>query len=343
MRGNFMLSAKRFLSLMPACAIALWLSAGAAPAQAHSGHDHGSGLNITLPDVLAQVNGKDIRKDTIMPTLVKNVERYKERGMELTPQQQKVAAKKLLDEEINRNLLLAKAEKLGVSVSDQELDARVKEIKSSFKNEQVFQQQLKMRNLTLDQYKTKLRDDLLMDKVLEKELAGRIQVPENRIKTYFENNKDKLSKPAQRKASVILIKVDPKSGSAGEMQAREKLEEILSQLKEGKSFAEMARQYSEDSLASRGGDLGWFTADSHMYAPFRERAFQLKQGEVSDIFRTKHGLQILKVTDAQEGRKATLENSRNTVRKKLVEQELKKQTRPYLESLKKEANVKVYF
>ena len=45
----------------------------------------------------------------------------------------------------------------------------------------------------------------------------------------------------------------------------------------------------------------------------------------------------------QEGHRATLENSRDTVRKQLVEQELKKRTRPYLESLKKEANVKIYF
>jgi parvulin-like peptidyl-prolyl isomerase len=127
------------------------------------------------------------------------------------------------------------------------------------------------------------------------------------------------------------------------MQAREKLEDILSQLKDGKNFGDMARQFSEDSLASRGGDLDWFTADGHMYAPFREWAFKLNKGEVSDIFRTPHGLQILKVTDVQEGHQATLENSRATIRQKLVEQELKKQTRPYLESLKSEANVKIYF
>lgn len=338
-----MFSAKHVHNLLPACAVAAWLLAGAVSVHAHSGHDHGSGLNITLPDVLAQVNGKDIRKDTIMPALVKNVERYKERGMELTPQQQKTAAKKLLDEEINRSLLLTKAKALGVQVSGQEVEEQVKKVKSSFKNEQLFLQQLKMRNLTLEEYKEKLREDLLMDKVLEKELAEQIQISESQIQDYFEKNKDKLSQPEQRKASVILIKVDPKSGSAGELKARQKLEDILSKLKEGKSFEEMARQYSEDSLASRGGDLGWFTADSHMYAPFRERAFKMKKGEVSEIFRTPHGLQILTVTDVQEGHKASLENSREIVRKKLVEQELKKRTRPYLESLKKEAKVKVYF
>ncbi|CAI2719188.1 peptidylprolyl isomerase [Nitrospina watsonii] len=338
-----MIPGNRFQFLWALAGVALWIASGAVPAHAHSGHDHSTGLNISLPDVLAQVNGKDIGKDSILDTLVKNVERYKERGMALSAQQQKVAAKKLLEEVIHRNLLLRKAQTLGVSVSAGDIDAKVGSIKSTFKNEMLFQKQLKMRNLTLEQYRKKIRDDLLMDAVLEKELAGQIQIPGDRIREYFEENKNTLSKPEKRSARVILIKVDSKSGSAGELEARKKLEDILAQLKQGKSFEEMATMYSQDSLATRGGDLGYFTADSHMFAPFRTRAFQLNEGEVSDIFRTPHGLQILKVTDVQEGFQATLENSRETVRRALVDQELKKRTRPYLESLKKEASVKVYF
>ncbi|MCF8721483.1 peptidylprolyl isomerase [Nitrospina gracilis] len=338
-----MISAKRFLFLIPAVAALVWFSSGAVPAHSHTGHDHGSGLSITLPDVLAQVDGRDIPKSSIMPMLVKNVERYKERGMALSPQQQKVAAKKLLEEEIHRSLLLEKAKVLGVSITDQQVDEKVNSIKSTFKSDDLFKKQLKLRNLTMDQYRAKLRDDLLMDAVLEKELSGKINIPESAILDYFQKNKDNLSKPEKRKASVILIKVDPQSGSAGALKAREKLEDILSQLKSGKDFATMAKIYSEDSLASRGGDLGWFTQGGHMFAPFREQAFKLGKGEVSGIFKTGHGLQILKVTDVEKGFQATPENSRDTIRKILLEQELKKQTRPYLESLKQEANVKIYF
>ncbi|MGP0565994.1 peptidylprolyl isomerase [Nitrospina sp. 32_T5] len=338
-----MISGKRFQLIFPAVAAVLWFATGSVPAHSHSGHDHGDGLNISLPDVLAQVDGKEIPKSTIMPTLVKNVERYKERGMALSPQQQKVAAKKLLEEEIHRSLLLEKAKAIGVSISDKQVDEKVASIKSTFKSEDLFKKQLKLRNLTMEQYRSKLHDDLLMDAVIEKELSGKITIPENAIQEYFQKNKDNLTKPEKRKASVILIKVDPKTGSAGALKARKKLEDIVKQLQNGKEFETMAKTHSEDSLASRGGDLGWFTRNSHMFAPFREQAFKLGKGEISGIFKTAHGLQILKVTDVEKGFQATVENSRETIRKILLEQELKKRTRPYLEALKQDANVKIYF
>ncbi len=71
---------------------------------------------------------------------------------------------------------------------------------------------------------------------------------------------------------------------------------ILTQIKAGTEFNGLAEKFSQDSLASKGGDLGFFEKNK-MFPPFSERAFSMKVGEVSEIFKTQHGFHILKVTD----------------------------------------------
>jgi len=238
---------------------------------------------------------------------------------------------------------MEKAAALGIQVAEADVTRKVDSIKSNFNNERAFLQRLKQENLTLDQYKQRIRDDLLMDAVIDKELGDKIQVSEAEMKLYFEENKNTFSSEEKRRASIILIRVNPKSGPSGEEAARKKLETILAKLKKGKAFGDLARQFSQDSLAKKGGDLGTFTRNSHMYGPFRQQAFQLNEGDVSGIFRTKHGLQILKVTEVHPAVVGTFDNSKDRIRQILKEQAIKKQTRPYLESIRKKASVKIYF
>ncbi len=312
-------------------------------AWSHGGHEHGDEPNISLPNVVAKVNGKDIKKDSIWAELTRSVKKYKARGIEMSAEQEKIAAKKLLEEEINKSLLMERATTLGIQVPEEKVEKKVNIIKNKFKNESMFMQRLMQENLSFHQYKQRIRDDMMMDAVIDKELGDSIKIPDADIKKYFQENKEKLSSPEKRRASVILIKVNPKSGPSGEEAARDKLNMILKKLKEGVPFGDLAKQFSQDSIASRGGDLGVFTQDSHMYAPFRQQAFKLKKDEVSPIFRTKHGLHILKVTAVHPEVVGTLENSKDQIRQTLKEQAIKNQTRPYLEGLRKEASVKIYF
>lgn len=317
--------------------------ANAHPAWSHGGHQHGDAPNISLPNVVAKVNGKDIKKDSIWAELTRSVKKYKSRGIEMSAEQEKIAAKKLLEEEINKSLLMEKATALGIQVPEAKISQKVKSIKGNFKNENMFLQRLMQENMSLNQYRQRIHDDLLMDAVIDKELGDAIQISDAEIKSYFEKNKETLSSPEKRRASVILIKVDPKSGPSGEEAARKKLEMIRNKLKKGEEFADLAQQFSQDSLANKGGDLGTFTQDSHMYGPFRQRAFKLDKGAVSEIFRTKHGLQILMVTEVHPAVVGTLENSKDKIRQTLKELAIKNQTRPYLEGLRKKASVKIYF
>ncbi|NUM70901.1 MAG: peptidylprolyl isomerase [Ignavibacteriaceae bacterium] len=101
----------------------------------------------------------------------------------------------------------------------------------------------------------------------------------------------------QVRASHILIDYTTEDGNQDTAAALAKIKEIQKMLKEGKSFEELARQYSEDfGTRDQGGDLNFFER-RYMEKPFDEAAFNLKKGEVSDIVQTVYGYHLIKVTD----------------------------------------------
>jgi parvulin-like peptidyl-prolyl isomerase len=306
------------------------------------GHDHEVAPSISLPDVLAKVNETDIKKSLIWPGLTQTVKRYKNRGIPLTQAQEKVAAKKLLQDQINRHLLLKKADTMGIQVSSAKIDEEVNAVKKQFSSEKEFLKELKLKKMTLQQYQQELKEDILIDAVFRRELGEGIKVTDKQVEDYFKKNPLQFSSEEQRRASVILIRVDPKAGSAGNRKARKELQKIVDKLKKGSDFAELARMHSQDSLGKRGGDLGFFTKDQ-MFGPFSKLAFKLKVGQVSEIFRTKHGYQILKVTGKKAGKKGTLESERKNIRKLLTDRAIRTKSHPYLEALRKKADIKIYF
>jgi len=332
----------RFVSLS-SCLILLGLFVSANPAKvwAHSGHKHDA-LKIKLPKVVAQVNGVDISGDTISRELKKAVQQYKKRGMPLNASQEKSAAKKLIDDEIGRTLLVLKAQDSGINITKDMLEKRLKEVQAKFRSNAVFEHKLADRGMTLDQYRAELETDLYMDQIIKKEIEPKIKIPENETRDYYEKNKNKFASQEKVRASIILLKFNPSQGKAGEQKALKKFESILDQIRNGADFAAMAKKFSEDSLASKGGDLGFFTK-KQMLPAFSNRAFKMKDGEVSDIFRTGHGFHVLKVTDKKPAGASPFEAEQEKIKNFLIQKKVSQATRDYIEVLKKQAKIKTYF
>lgn len=309
---------------------------------AHSGHKHDAKPPISLPEVVARVNGEDIKSEVIYRELNKAIRKYKAKGMTLSPDQLKTAVKKLVDDEIGRTLLLQRGKEIGVSATPEMVKNKLTEVKTSFKSDSVFEHKLKNRGMTLDQYQEELRTDLVMDQVIKKEVESKIQISEQDLKKYYEKNSSKFKTQDKVRASIILIKSPPDSSPERERNVRKKMGSILDQIKAGTEFAGLAKKFSQDSLASKGGDLGFFEKKK-MFPPFSERAFSMEVGEVSEIFKTKHGLHILKVTGKKPGVNRSFENEKENIRKTLMERKSAQATRTYVQNLKKQAELKTYF
>ncbi|MBI4481726.1 MAG: peptidylprolyl isomerase [Acidobacteria bacterium] len=116
-----------------------------------------------------------------------------------------------------------------------------------------------------------------------------VQVSEQEMRDYDARNPE----PERVRASHILFKVeDPPK----EAEVRKKAESVLEQVRKGGDFAELAKKHSEDTSASQGGDLGFFTR-GQMVKEFEDKAFSLQPGQTSDLVRSTYGFHIIRVTE----------------------------------------------
>ncbi|GAA4429387.1 SurA N-terminal domain-containing protein [Acidovorax lacteus] len=148
-----------------------------------------------------------------------------------------------------------------------------------------------------------------------------ITVPEDDLKTYYQENLDRLAGKEERRASHILINAPQSMAAADREKAKARAQELLEQVRKSPgSFAELARKNSEDTgSAPSGGDLSFF-ARGAMVKPFEEAAFALKKGEISDVVETDFGYHIIQLTDVKTPRRPSLEELRPTLVSELKQQ-----------------------
>jgi peptidyl-prolyl cis-trans isomerase C len=319
------------------------LFAWIAQAGAHAGHSHAKDdPNIKVPAVVARVNGKDISNQYIWQKLKQYIRHQKRRGNKVTPDQEKAEVKRLIDDEIGRELLLQHADSLGIKATPELLDKKIYMVRADFKSDNQFEMALKRRKITLEELKDELKPEILIDAVIDREILPHVKINKEETKSFYEKNKRMFWEEDKMRASVILRKVDTSQGPQAEEKAKAELEKILEEVRKGADFADVAKKHSQDSLGKKGGDLGFFTREK-MLPAFSDKAFLMKVGEVSSIFKTRHGLHILKVTDKRAGGHAPFDEVKKNIEKKIKGQKLKTQTKEYMHHLRKKADVKVYF
>ena len=308
---------------------------------AHSGHTHEEKLRISIPDVVAKVNDQDILSNDILKNLRKTLKKFKDRGIPLSIEEEKITAKKLIADQIGQALLLQKGKELGAKITESIIAKQIKKIKSSYKSDAIFEHELKNQKLTFEQFKKDLKVDLVMQHVIDQEIKPNIKINEKEIKSFYEKNKGNFITEKKARASVILIKAN-QGDTKAEKSARQKIKSILENIKNGSSFSEMAIKHSEDSLASKGGDLGYF-AKNQIFGAFSERAFNMEVNEVSPIFKTGLGLHLLKLTDVKKGKTMALDNAKTRIENIIRNKKVGNATRNYVESLKQKSKIKMYF
>lgn len=128
------------------------------------------------------------------------------------------------------------------------------------------------------------------------DFEGKVQVSPDEIKRYYDLQKERFKTPKRVKAREILIKVSPEDPPEKVEEKRKKVEEILEKAKKTKDFASLARQYSESTTASKGGDLGW-VQEGTVVESVEKALFSTKVGEVSSPVIGRDGLYIFKIED----------------------------------------------
>src|ERR1041385_868012 len=143
-------------------------------------------------------------------------------------------------------------------------------------------------------------------------LRSQVSVSDDELKQYYEQHRSEYTLPERIKAQHILFKTTGKSPEEIE-KIKDKARQVLERAKKGEDFGSLAKQYSEDSTASAGGDLGEF-GHGQMVPEFDRAAFALGVNGISDLVQTQFGLHIIKVNGKTEARERPFEEVKEAIR-----------------------------
>jgi peptidyl-prolyl cis-trans isomerase D len=157
-------------------------------------------------------------------------------------------------------------------------------------------------------------------------LQKSINLPEQDLKTYYEQNVQRLAGKEERRASHILINAAKDAPAADRAKARAKADDLLAAVRKApKSFADVARKNSQDTgSATKGGDLDFF-AKGAMVKAFEDAAFALKKGDISDVVESEFGFHIIQLTDIKAPKAPSFESMRPQLEADLRKQQAQRQ------------------
>ena len=148
------------------------------------------------------------------------------------------------------------------------------------------------------------------------DFVSQVSVTKREITDYYELNRDQYKNPEQVKARHILLKVPNDASTPEDEKIKETASALLKRIKEGEGFMSLAKEYSQDTSASNGGDLGFFTRGK-MFKYFEQVAFALKTGVFSEPLRTKFGWHLIRVDDKKSATVKALSDVRDKIEAKI--------------------------
>jgi peptidyl-prolyl cis-trans isomerase SurA len=261
----------------------------------------------------------------------------------------------LLRNLIDAEIMLQRAEKLSLMVTDADVEAKFNELRAPYTKEE-FDKQLSSRNMTVADLKTQLRKDLSIQKLLNKEIASKINITDSDVRAFYNANQKSFNF-AEPQFHLMQIVVTPTPDPAvrnlkndkaqNDDQARKKIEAILARLTQGEDFANLAQNYSEDPASMpNGGDLGFLpeSAFDKTNPELRKLVFSLQPGQLSPILHTQDGYRVLKMISKEPAGQRDLNDPRvsQTIRERLMNRKDQLLKTAYYETARNDAKVKNY-
>jgi len=289
----------------------------------------------------AKVNGVGIKVVTLNAALNNYIENQKMYGVVVKDEEKDKLKKDILNELVSAELLYQASQKANLGDLNKNVDTELDNIKKGFGSDQEFQKALKERGIDIKDLREDIKKGVYINTYLNKNVFSKLSpVTEDEKRQEYEANKDKLNVPDEVSASHILIKVSDKATPEEKKKAKEKIEALRVRAMSGEDFAKLAKENSEDSSASNGGDLGSF-GKGQMVKPFEDVAFSLEKGQISAVVETQFGYHIIKVSDKKPAHTLAYEEVSGDIEKFLTNKHKRSEVDKITEVLKTSAKIEI--
>jgi len=254
--------------------------------------------------------------------------------------------KDVLRDLIDQQLLLEKGKDLGIT-ADTEVIRKLDEMRKDLKLDSMedLEKAAQSQGVSFEDYKQNMRNQIITQQVIGKEVGSRLAINKDEIQKYYDDHKSQMAQPETIRLSEILVSTDPKpNDKTDEAQrleaAKAKAEGLLTQIRGGAKFEDVAKKSSEGPSAAQGGDLGFFQR-GQLAKELEDTTFAMKAGDVSDVIRTKQGFVILKVTLHHDTGTPPLSEVEGRVQDAIYMQRLQPALRDYLKKLREDAFIDI--
>jgi parvulin-like peptidyl-prolyl isomerase len=272
------------------------------PANAAAAAAQPPGVSITeileknpSPDAqIATVNGVPIHKGQVDAAYTLYKRTLEARGQKLSPEDDQNLRATSFRMVVADELLNQAAIKAGIKVPPAAIDKALASAQAS-RSPQEWQQFMKDSHLTPALVRSQVERNLRTD-AYRKSLVADKPVTEQQAKEFYDRNRETFKVPEAIHALVILLPVTDKAGAPERAEAKRLADEARGKAAAGEDFGALARQYSRDPSAQRGGDIG-FVPRGLLFPASEQVAFGLKNGEVSPVLETPKGYTVFKVLE----------------------------------------------
>jgi peptidyl-prolyl cis-trans isomerase SurA len=248
--------------------------------------------------------------------------------------------REVLDRLVQDQLLAQQADELKLTVSNDEIDRAIEQIKRDYGlTDTQLRDELRRQGTSVAAYRQNTKREILKYRVINIAVGSKINVGDSEVQSYYDRHMKSAN--VQVRASHIFVTI-PEGADNATVIEREKLaKSLLGRAQEGEDFAKLAREYSEDAgTRNEGGDLGYIGRDILPKA-LEELVFSMRVGDIRGPVRADRGFHVIKLVDRRTKEAKPFAEVEDEIRVRLRQREMERQTKIYMGELRKKTLVDI--
>lgn len=244
---------------------------------------------------------------------------------------------------IEKKLQLQVAKKKGIQVHDEEIKETLDDIKkmNGFKSDIEMKEALSKEGVSLEDYKREMKEQLIILKLINREIKSKISVGDKEIEDYYQIHRESFQLPENIRVGYVNIPLSSSDSEDEVLKVLEKMNKVLTDLHNNISFSELKRRYSDSREINFVSDLG-FVKKGDFLPELENIAFNLHDGELSDVIKTSSGFYIIKMIERKKTEYKSVEDIKENIRDAVLQEKSERVYKEWLYNLKSSSYINIF-
>lgn len=244
---------------------------------------------------------------------------------------------------IEKKLQLQAAKKKGISASNAEVDEAVNDIKkmNRFTSDEEMNAALLKEGISVEDYKREIREQLIIMKLVNREVKSKISVSDKDVGNYYESHKSDFRFPERIRIGYVNVPVKSSDSDDEIQKALGKINNIRRDLDNNVSISELKRRYSDSGDIKFVSDLG-FIKKGDLIPELENPAFSMNEGEISDVIKTPTGFYVIQKIEVKKTEYRPIDEVKDIVRESVFQEKSESVYKDWLYNLKTSSYINIY-